>query len=54
MCEYDVLAGSSVGVILPDGVSDTERQHFELLLASLTGLLRRQVSELLLGLCRVV
>jgi len=48
MC--DVFAGSSVGVILPESTSDIERQHFELLLSSLTGLLHRQVSELLLSL----
>jgi len=38
--------GSSVGVILPDTVSEVERQHFELLLESLTNLLHRQVSAL--------
>lgn len=42
----DVLfAGSSVGVILPESLCDSERQHFEMLLESLTGLLHRQVSE---------
>lgn len=46
----DVFAGSSVGVILPETISDTEQRHFELLLESLTGLLHRQVSKLLLGL----
>jgi len=41
-----VLPGSSVGVILPEHISEIERQHFELLLESLTNLLRRQVIEL--------
>jgi len=49
--ESDVFSGSSVGVILPENISEVERQHFELLLQSLTNLLHRQVSELLLGHC---
>ena len=43
---HDICAGSSVGIILPATVSEAEREHFEMLLESLTNLLHRQVSEL--------
>lgn len=46
MLSNAVFSGSSVGVILPENISEVERQHFELLLESLTNLLHRQVTEL--------
>jgi len=47
-----LFIGSSVGVILPANVSEADRQHFEMLLESLTNLLHRQVSAKLV-LCRL-
>jgi len=44
----DVLAGSSVGVILSESISDDQIENFECLLESLTDL-QRQVSELFFG-----